>query len=119
MKRSNCRVRLARRARLLPSLAPTGLLDTAEFGLDVCPLVKRQPAAQAPGFTRRAVRELRVGMEAGHRRIGPGSMARFPGRDDPASAVGGTARDVRAGKNFIVVRLLFEALRAFEHDAIL
>src|SRR5438128_3543335 len=91
------------RAPLFPSVAPTGLLDAAEFSLNVCPLVKRQPAAQAPGFTRRAVRELRVGMEAGHRRIGPRSMARVPGSDDPAPAVGGTARDVGAGKDFIVV----------------
>src|SRR2546422_7804331 len=28
----------------------TGLLDAPEFGLNVCPLVKRQPAAQAPRF---------------------------------------------------------------------
>src|SRR5439155_17321154 len=69
-------------------IAPTGLLDTPEFGLDIRPLVKRQPTAQAPGFTRRAVRKLRVGVEAWHRRIRPGSMARVPGSDDPAFAVG-------------------------------
>src|SRR5207245_7704559 len=89
------------RAPLFPSVAPTGLLDASEFGLNVCPLVKRQPAAQAPRFTRRAVRELRVGMEAWHRRIRPGSMARVTGSDDPAPAVGGTASRVRVGKNFV------------------
>src|SRR5207248_9975107 len=71
------------------------------------------------GVTRRAVWEFGVGMEAGDQRIRPGSMARVPGSDDPASAVGGTGLDIWAGKEFIVVRLLIEALRAFEHDAIL
>src|SRR5207245_10710894 len=104
MKRSNCSFRVQRRAPLFPSVPPARLLDAAEFSLNVCALVKRQPAAQAPRFTRRAVRELRVGMEAWHRRIRPGSMARVPGSDDPSSAVGGTASDVRAGENLIVVR---------------
>src|SRR6266516_7133501 len=94
--------------RLFPSVAPAGLLDAPEFGFDVCSLVERQPAAQALGFARRAVRELRVGMEAGHRRVRPGPMARVPGSDDPASAVGGTACGIRVGKNFVVVRLLLE-----------
>src|SRR6058998_1378317 len=119
MKQKNCRFCAERRTPLFHSIAPTGLLDAPEFGLNVCPLVKRQPAAQAPRFPRRAIRELRVGMEAWHRRIGPGSMARVPGSDNPASAVGGTASGVRAGKNFVVVRLPLEALCAFEHNAIL
>src|SRR5262245_52585609 len=64
---------------LLPSLAPTGPVDPPEFGLDVVALIKRQPAAQASGFSRRAIGELRIGMKAGHRRIGPDPMTRLPG----------------------------------------
>ena len=58
-------------------------------------------------------------MEAGAGRVGPGAVAGVPGGDDPAFAVGGSAGDVRIREDLVVVGLLGEVRRAFEHHAVL
>src|SRR5262249_36735098 len=52
-------------------LAPAGVVDALELGLDIGSLVERQPAAQPFRLAGRAVGELRVGVQTGTLRIAP------------------------------------------------
>jgi len=51
------------------------------------PLIERRPTPRTRlDLARRAVRDTRVRMEAGARRVAPGPLAAVPGGDDPAPA---------------------------------
>ena len=82
-------------------------------------LVKRNDAFGLDGFAGKAIWERGVGVEAGDRRVFPGSMKRLPAGDDPALAV---AVAVAAGHptaidDLVGVDALVEAGQALEHHA--
>ncbi len=56
-------------ARFRSFAAPAGPVQPLQFGLDVVPFVERQEAPDAHGLPRRAVGELRVGVQAGAWRV--------------------------------------------------
>src|SRR5439155_18206464 len=101
------------------SVPPSGPVDSSKLAFDVCSLIERKPAAKAFGLAGRAIRELRIGMQARYLRIRPGAVARFPRRENPALAVRRATGHVRTGQDLVVVGLLAEVFRAFQHDAIL
>src|SRR5207249_11242192 len=82
-------------------------------------LIERQPAAQTLGLAWSAIGEFRIGMQTGHRWVGPRVVAWFPRCNDPAHPVIRTTRDVGIGDDFVRIRLRSEARGAFEHHTIL
>ena len=84
---------------------------------DAFALVKRNDAFGLDGFAGKAIRERGVGVEAGDRRVFPGSMKRLPAGDDPPLTAGVVAGDPTAVDNFIGMDALVEAGQALEHYA--
>ena len=80
-------------------------------------LVKRNDAFGLDGFAGKAIWERGVGVEAGDRRVFPGSMKRLPAGDDPALPVGVAAGHPTAIDDLVGVDALVEAGQALEHYA--
>src|SRR5687768_9267162 len=104
--------------RLLLS-GPSGLVPVQRFnpfdlGVDVVALVKRKPAAESLRLARRAVGELRIGMEAGTFVVPPRPMVRLPAGDDPPRTAGVMHRGVRRNEPLVAVGLLGKAGRVLQ-----
>src|SRR5439155_15547809 len=78
---------LAAQSHRLPLLTPADVVEAAELGLDVVPLVERQPAAQPLRLSGGTVGELWVGVDARARRVVPRAVVWLPRPDHPALAV--------------------------------
>ena len=80
-------------------------------------LVKRNDAFGLDGFAGKAIRERGGGVEAGDRRVFPGSMKRLPAGDDPALSLGVAAGHPVAIYDFVGMDALIKARQALEHHA--
>src|SRR5262249_24801119 len=98
---------------------PARGVNSGQFLVDVGPFEERQPTAQALGLSRRAVGELRVGVQAGARGVRPRTVAWLPGGDDPLVPRLITDRNIGLAEDLVVVGLFLEACRALEHHAVL
>ena len=106
-----------RQGLLRPS--PACCFDPFDFPIDVLTFEERLPSAKCLCFPGVAIGEFGVGVQARARRICPCAIDWLPGTDDPARFVGRRSNCVSRDKLLVVIGLLIESFRAFEHYAVL